>query len=371
MQHFRLLMAAFCLASLVSVGCGSCDDSEIDEPDGSTDVDTSNDDTTASDTGLVDTGSVDTGPVDTGSVDSGASDTSTDDVEEDTVADDTGLSDTETGDTGPSDTGTLDTTPDTATATCGDGTVEGAEVCDDNNMSSGDYCSADCSQVTGSCGDGTLQSNETCDDGATSDCTSTHDGGDGSCVPQGQCASGYVLDANGDCVMSTTGLSTPCQNGSGWTLFRFHYDSGSTSARIDVWDASCSYSFANQACNVQEVTRGFNDFPTTSDGYPIVDSSEYIRVRFSASGLNFSEATVHIQGRSYSSISPTDALVESPLYGSKTVGPIDQDFTYDWYALDWTGYLYPSDDPNLTAIQIYADGGSSELAVQSVELCVQ
>jgi hypothetical protein len=180
------------------------------------------------------------------------------------------------------------------------------------------------------------------------------------------------LDSGGTCIANPTGLSVPCQNGAGWTLFRFHWSSNSTSARIDVWDASCSYSLAsNSACNVRTVYPGFGELDFTSAGDPIVTSSEYIRVRFSAAGLNFSEATVHVQGRSYSTSGSTYFDVWSPLYGTREGGPVDVDFTYDWYAVDWTGNLYPTDDPGLTAIQIYGGRGSGKLAVRSVEMCVR
>ncbi len=52
---------------------------------------------------------------------------------------------------------------------CGDGEVTGAEICDDGNTDSGDYCSANCLAVTGSCGDGDVQTGEVCDDGDTED----------------------------------------------------------------------------------------------------------------------------------------------------------------------------------------------------------
>jgi cysteine-rich repeat protein len=256
------------------------------------------------------------------------------------------------------------------TGACGDSTLQDNEACDDGNTADGDYCSADCQSVTGSCGDGTLQQNENCDDGVTADCDGTHDGGDGTCVPAGTCSDGYVLDG-ADCIANPTGLSVPCQNGPGWTVFRVHYDSGSTSARVDVWDATCTYSFGNQACNVQEICPGFCDVDTTSQGYPVFTSSDYFRARFSVNGLSFTQAAVYIQARSYATSSSTYFDVWSPLYGGKEGGPVDQDFVYDWYGLDWTGYLFPSDDPGLTAIQIYGGRGSGSLAVKAVELCVQ
>jgi hypothetical protein len=169
-----------------------------------------------------------------------------------------------------------------------------------------------------------------------------------------------------------TGLPVPCKQGPGWTLFRFHYGGGGTSPSIDVWDASCSYSYApNSACNVYAVYPGFGSVSYTSQGYPILTTSEYLRVRFSVSGLSFTKAAVYIQARSYATASSTDYRVWSPLYGDQTGGPVDNDWIYDWYGLDWSGYLTPADPPSLTAIQIYAGQGSGQLAVQAVELCVQ
>jgi hypothetical protein len=168
-----------------------------------------------------------------------------------------------------------------------------------------------------------------------------------------------------------TGLTVPCKNGGGWTLFRFHYGTGSTSAAIDVWDASCSYSFApNSACNVREVYPGFGDVSRTSAGYPILTTSEYLRVRFSVAGLSFANAAVYVQARSYATASSTYYRVWSPLYGEVHHGPVDNDWVYDWYGIDWTGYLWPTDAPAMTAIQIYATTGSGKLAVKAVELCV-
>jgi len=168
-------------------------------------------------------------------------------------------------------------------------------------------------------------------------------------------------------------LSVPCNQGPGWTLFRFHYAGGSKSPQIDVWDASCSYSYApNSACNVYAVYPGFGSVSYTSQGYPILTSSEYLRVRFSVAGLSsFTKAAVHIQARSYATASSTYYRVWSPLYGGLVDGPVDNDWIYDWYSLDWSNHLKPGDKPSLTAIQIYGDKGSGKLAVKTVELCVQ
>ncbi|MEZ4464170.1 MAG: hypothetical protein R3F43_06555 [bacterium] len=85
-------------------------------------------------------------------------------------------------------------------ARCGDGQVDEGEACDDGNALDGDYCAGDCRAVTGRCGDGVLQNIERCDDGRLVEgCDATHDGGDGTCLPPGQCSADFVLDG-ADCV---------------------------------------------------------------------------------------------------------------------------------------------------------------------------
>src|ERR1041384_1372762 len=47
-------------------------------------------------------------------------------------------------------------------SSCGNGTVEGPEVCDDGNTEDADGCSSNCSSA---CGNGEEEEDETCDDG--------------------------------------------------------------------------------------------------------------------------------------------------------------------------------------------------------------
>jgi cysteine-rich repeat protein len=54
--------------------------------------------------------------------------------------------------------------------TCGNGTTTVPETCDDTNLTSGDGCDANC-QTTG-CGNGLIVGSETCDDGNTDDADS-------------------------------------------------------------------------------------------------------------------------------------------------------------------------------------------------------
>lgn len=78
-------------------------------------------------------------------------------------------------------------------AVCGNGTVEGAEVCDDGNTVNGDGCSSTCqSESVSVCGDSILQGAETCDDGNTI-------GGDGC---SSTCQSEFI-DTDGDGIIDS------------------------------------------------------------------------------------------------------------------------------------------------------------------------
>jgi cysteine-rich repeat protein len=93
---------------------------------------------------------------------------------------------------------------------CGNGILEGAEVCDDGNHVNGDGCDANC-KPTG-CGNGIVTAPETCDDGntASGDGCSTickiEKCGDGIKQAGEQCDDGNT--ANGDCCSSTCHFAT-------------------------------------------------------------------------------------------------------------------------------------------------------------------
>ncbi|MBI5502731.1 MAG: DUF4215 domain-containing protein [Deltaproteobacteria bacterium] len=78
-------------------------------------------------------------------------------------------------------------------AACGDGYVwTGHEACDDGNTTGGDGCSASCALE--SCGNGTIDAGETCDDGNTIDT----DDCPGNCQ-SAACGDGYVWAGHEDC----------------------------------------------------------------------------------------------------------------------------------------------------------------------------
>ncbi len=99
---------------------------------------------------------------------------------------------------------------------CGNGKVEGSEVCDDGNTDDGDECSADCTEAIEQrkgCGNGEIDADEVCDDGNLV-------GGDGcsaDCKSDERCGNGIVDATKGEtCDDGNTsggdGCSANCQS---------------------------------------------------------------------------------------------------------------------------------------------------------------
>ena len=94
-------------------------------------------------------------------------------------------------------------------STCGDGTLDPGEECDDGNTTDGDGCDSEC--VLEKCGDGTLDPGEECDDGNTTD----GDGCDSECNIEVKCGDGN-LDPGEECDDGNNtdgdGCSAECQD---------------------------------------------------------------------------------------------------------------------------------------------------------------
>jgi cysteine-rich repeat protein len=87
-------------------------------------------------------------------------------------------------------------TPTCTIVTCGDGLTEGTEECDDGNTTSGDGCSATCTDEPSACGNGILEpfGGEVCDDADTA----AGDGCDATCVSNETCGNGVVDTIRGE-----------------------------------------------------------------------------------------------------------------------------------------------------------------------------
>jgi cysteine-rich repeat protein len=101
---------------------------------------------------------------------------------------------------------------------CGNGIVEGTEICDDGNTQDGDDCSDNCSVgiTQEACGNGTVDDGESCDDGNQV----AGDGCSGDCTSTERCGNGVVDAATGETcddgnTASGDGCSASCQSNEG------------------------------------------------------------------------------------------------------------------------------------------------------------
>ncbi len=179
---------------------------------------------------------------------------------------------------------------------------------------------------------------------------------------------GRDLAAPADLASPPTDLSgkSPCTRGAGWTAFRFHY-MGSTSASIDTIGLPDRSNF--QAVAV---------YPTTFDdalhgGGINIASGNYILIRFSLDGLTrISGATLSVYGRSYNTTTSGSFRAKSPIHGeiSSPTNSVSNAWPYAWTAVDYLGNVAVGDDKGLTGIQLFAGPSSSNLIINTVELCL-
>lgn len=109
---------------------------------------------------------------------------------------------------------------------CGNGLIDGGEVCDDGNGFDGDCCSADC---TVAAGDGT-----TCEDGDA--CTNQETCSGGQCVPGGEitCDPCLVCDRDEGCTVPD--LVYPCQQPApGDSLVKIRHDDDDPTRDSVLW----------------------------------------------------------------------------------------------------------------------------------------
>lgn len=204
--------------------------------------------------------------------------------------------------------------------------------------------------------DGASDSGPTTDasvgDGSTSDDGSTTDGS--SSVDAGK-DSGPPL------------LGPPCTHGPGWIAWKFHYN-GSTSAITDVyslpdksnWEAVPAY--PNSASWADSIHGGGIN----------IGSGNWILIRYSVVGLTqIKKATLSMYGRSYNTTTSGSFNAWSPLYGDNPspTNSISNAWPYAWTTIDFAG-VKVGDSPGLTGIRFYSGPNSSNLIINTVELCI-
>jgi hypothetical protein len=162
------------------------------------------------------------------------------------------------------------------------------------------------------------------------------------------------------------GITTACTFGEGQALWRLTFPANAAGyATVEEWDNGCDYSLANQACSLSGEPHNYANF---GPGILFNSSTDYFRVRFSAAGLSFTQATLYITAHADGSGIP-NAVLESPIYGSLSFAPIVPISTHRTYAVDWSDFLSPTDNPSLTAVTLRSN--PTGLAVSEIQLCVQ
>lgn len=159
---------------------------------------------------------------------------------------------------------------------------------------------------------------------------------------------------------------SPCKRGVGWTAFRFHY-AGSTAASVDTIGLP-------DRSNFQAVPAFSTSFDDALHGGGInIGSGNWILIRFSLEGLTrIDSATLSIYGRSYSTGASGSFRAWSPIHGdiSSPTNSVSNAWPYDWTSVDYTGNVVVGDDKGLTGIRLYAGPSSSNLIINTVELCI-
>lgn len=160
----------------------------------------------------------------------------------------------------------------------------------------------------------------------------------------------------------------PCKapGATGFTAFRFKY-SGSTSASVEAFGLP-------DRSNFEAVPAYATSFVDAMNGGGInISGGNWLLIRYSVVGLSrISGATLSIYGRSYSVSSSGSFEAWSPIYGSKSTpaNSFSNAWPYRWSSLDFTGLVAIGDPPGLTGIRLYARPGSSNLVINTVELCI-
>lgn len=160
--------------------------------------------------------------------------------------------------------------------------------------------------------------------------------------------------------------SKPCKRGTGFTAWRFKYD-GSTSSRLEEYGLPDS-------SNWEAVPAYSTSFVDAANGGGInIASGNWILIRFSLEGLTrINSATLSVYGRSYSTGSSGSYRAWSPIYGdiSSPTNSVSNAWPYTWTSVDYTANVRVGDSKGLTGIRLYAGPSSSNLVINTVELCI-
>ncbi len=318
----------------------------------------------------------------TGDSSTGAANTSTGAASIGTDSTDTGAESTDAGTTG---TGT-DTGADTGTGTddssTGPGCPEGqlgcpcgpGEACDP-----GLACAQGVCGPAPKCGDGKQDPGEACDDGANNgnsaacklDC-SKQVCGDSFVGPGEQCDDGNQVNGDGcekTCVKTPAPAKDACGFDTDGVWFQIDYSNA-----FSVSNPTYTYSPTPGWGEAQWAPAGkdwpyavdlFNNASVINDQIGKVallgGTGEAVRVYFGLVGLNYTYATVCVEGRSYSVGSSVTFRVQEASSKCENFGMMANDWSVHATGVDMQDCFIPGED--FQAVQVQPSGGSGALSL--------
>jgi cysteine-rich repeat protein len=266
---------------------------------------------------------------------------------------------------------------------CGDGKIDPGEVCDDG-VNNGDdkACKLDCSKQV--CGDGKVGPGEVCDDGVNNgnnkvckaDC-SAQKCGDGFMGPGEQCDDGNLVDGDGcqkNCVKTPVQQKDACGFDTDGVWFQIDYSNA-----FSVSNPTYTYSPTPGWGEAQWAPTGkdwpyavdlFNNAKVINDQIGTValldGTGKAVRVYFGIAGLNYTYATVCVEGRSYSVGSQVQFFVMEAKTKCGDYGMMANDWTVHATGVDLQDCFIPGDE--FQAVQVQPSGGSGSLSLKRLRV---
>jgi len=234
---------------------------------------------------------------------------------------------------------------------CGDGELDPGEACDDGaNNGDSAACTSKCTKQV--CGDGFLGANEQCDDGNLVD-------GDG---------------CQKTCVKTPAPAKDACGFDSDGVWFQIDYSNA-----FSVSNPTYTYSptpgwgeaqWAPQGKNWPYAVDLFNNASVVNDQIGKValldGTNKAVRVYFGLVGLNYTYATVCVEGRSYSVGSSVQFFVMEAKTKCGDYGMMANDWSVHATGVDLQDCFLPGD--SFQAVQVQPSGGSGSLSLKRLRV---
>ena len=237
---------------------------------------------------------------------------------------------------------------------CGDGKVDPGEGCDDGNGVNGDGCEANCTKTPApKCGDGKVDPGEGCDDGngvngdgCETNCTKTPMQAKDACGFASDDGVWFEIDYENAFTVSSPGYKyspTPGWGEAQWA------------------PAGKSWPYAVDLFNNAKVIEDQIGTVALLDG-----TNKAVRVYFGLVGLNYTHATVCVEGRSYSVGSSVTFFVQEASTKVGEYGMLSNSWEVHKSGIDMQHFFIAG--KNFQAVQIQPSSGSGSLSLKRLRV---